>query len=82
MLGMGDLGEKEGWDAPKKALTAALRSPLEASRKNLAVVSFTPSVCRLNVSIFLSMAAGLVPEKAPTPRLEVWRSGRSPGGGG
>ena len=44
MLGMGDLGETEGRGAPKKALIAASISPLEDSRKNLALAGSTQPV--------------------------------------
>ena len=58
LLGMEISGETEGRGAPKKALIAASISPLEDSRKNLALAGSTQPVTWQNWAILSSMAAG------------------------
>jgi len=58
LLGMEISGETEGRGAPKKALIAASISPLEDSRKNLALAGSTQPVTWQNWAILSSMGAG------------------------
>ena len=58
LLGMEISGETEGRGAPKKALIAASISPLDDSRKNLALAGSTQPVTWQNWAILSSMGAG------------------------